>query len=175
MPAITRGAAAWRTAPITLAAAVGLAACGPRPDLAQDRAELLKLHEVQRTAHLERRADLLVASFADTFYSIASGKVDTPSQAASETRFQAYFNRSTILVWDDRVPPVIRVSSDGQMAYIIVQKEVRVTEPDSDGVPRETHTTYAWLETYEKEQGVWRLHAIASTDHPNPPDHSTED
>lgn len=175
MPAVACGAAARRLALPALVVSVGLAACGPHPDLAQDRAALLRLHEVQRQAHLARRADLLVATFADTFYSVASGEVDTPSHAASMKRFQAYFDRSTFLAWDDRVPPIIRISPDGQMAYVIVRKEVRVTQPDGAGVPRAIHTTYAWLETYEKNQGVWRLHAIASTDHPNPPHPPTED
>lgn len=152
-----------------------LVACATRPDLAQDRTELLRLHDLQRQAHYERRADLLVATFADTFYSISRGEVILPSRETSLRTFQSYFDRSTFLEWDDREPPVIRISPDGRMAYIIVQKEVRVSMTDSAGSPQTTHTSYAWLETYEKDQGVWRLHAIASTDHANSPVQPPED
>lgn len=152
-----------------------LAACATHPDLAADRAELLRIHDLHRQAHVERRADLLVSTFADTFRSISGGTVDAPTRADSRERFQAYFDRSTFLAWDDLAAPIIRISPDGRMAYVIVQKEVRVTTPDGSGAVSEAHTEYAWLEVYEKDDGVWRLHAIASTDHPGSPANATED
>lgn len=103
-----------------------VAACsktaGREADRAADHAELLRLHEEARTAHLEKNADLLV-----------------------------------------------RISPDGRMAYVIVQKSVRLTSPDSSGVARSEHTLFAWLEVYEKQAGKWTLMAVASTDRPGTP------
>ena len=63
---------------------IALLACtSSRGELAADHEALLRLHEEQRTAHLERNAALLTGSFADTFYSINRGRVSTPSRAAS--------------------------------------------------------------------------------------------
>ena len=70
----------------------------------------------------------------------------------------------TIQEWDDLAPPHIRVSPDGQMAYVVVQKSVRLTAPDSAGVPEAEHTIFAWVEFYEKRNGRWTLTAVASTD-----------
>ena len=145
---------------------LSLVACRPRPDPAGDRAALLRLHELAQTAHLEKRADLLVASFADSLLNISRGLVTSRTIAENRARFQAYFDRSTFLEWADLAPPLIRISPDGQMAYVIVQKQVRLTAPDSAGVPRPEHTIYAWVELYEKRGGRWRLMAVASTDRP---------
>jgi hypothetical protein len=145
---------------------LSLGACDPRPDLGADRAALLRLHELAQTAHLGKRADLLVASFADSFLNISRGVVTLRPPEESRVRLQAYFDRSTFLEWADLAPPIIRISPDGQMAYVIVQKRVRLTAPDSAGVPRPNHTIFAWVELYEKRGGRWTLMAVASTDRP---------
>ena len=58
-----------------------LAACAPRTDLSADRAELLRLHEQARTAHLGKQPDLMVASFADTLLDISGGLVSPRTRA----------------------------------------------------------------------------------------------
>jgi hypothetical protein len=143
-----------------------LGACSPRPDLEADRAALLRMHALAQTAHLDKRPDLLVASFADSFLDISRGAVTVRTPAESRARFQAYFARSTFLEWADLAPPVIRISPEGQMAYVIVQKRVRLSALDSTGKPQPEHTIFAWVELYEKRGGRWTLMAVASTDRP---------
>lgn len=152
--------------PQRLLLGLSLCACGPQPNLAADHAVLLRMHELGQTAHLEKRADLLVASFADSMLNIARGEVTVRSPEQARVRFQAYFDRSTFQEWADIAPPRIRISPDGQMAYVIVQKSVRLTAPDSLGVPQPEHTQFAWVEMYEKRAGRWILMAVASTDRP---------
>jgi hypothetical protein len=156
----------YRNLPFHLLLLLGLTACGAGPDLAADRAELLRMHELGRTAHLEKRADLLVASFADSFLNISRGAVALRGPKESQTRFQAYLDRSSFQEWDDLASPLIRISPDGQMAYKVVQKSVRLVAPDSAGVPRPEHTIFAWVELYEKRDGKWTLMGVASTDRP---------
>lgn len=146
-----------------------LTACGsPSGSTDADRAELLRLHEVARTAHLEKRADLMVGAWDDSVRFVARGEVATNSPAATRTRMQAYFDRSTFQAWDDIVPPLLRISPDGRMAYKIVQKRVRLTAPDSSGRPVAEDVVYAWVEIFEKPQDRWILMAVASTDRPGP-------
>jgi hypothetical protein len=145
---------------------VTLGACAPRPDTDADRAAILRLLAMAQTAHLDKRADLLVASFADSFLNISRGAVSAHTREEYRARFQAYFDRSRFLEWADLALPIIRISPDGQMAYVIVQKRVRVSAMDSVGVPRLEHTVFAWLEVYQKQAGQWTLMALASTDRP---------
>ena len=151
-----------------LAALALLVGCAPGPDLERDRAELLRLHDVARTAHLDKRADLMVASFDDSLRSVARGEVTIASQAENQARMQAYFDRSTFQAWDDIEPPVLRISPDGRMAWKIVRKRVRLTAPDSAGRPVAEDVVFAWVEIYEKPRDRWILKAVASTDRPGP-------
>lgn len=154
---------------LSLAPLVLLAACGASsPDLARDRATLLRLHEAARTAHLGKRADLMVASFHDSLRSIARGEVKIASPAENRARLQAYFDRSTFQAWDDIAPPLLRISPDGRMAWKLVRKRVRLTAPDSAGRDVAADVVYAWVEIYEKPEDRWVLMAVASTDRPGP-------
>jgi hypothetical protein len=143
-----------------------LAACAQRTEVAADRAELLRLHEQARTAHLDKRPDLMVASFADTVLDIAGGIVSPRTRDENRVRFQRYFDRVSFRQWDDIAPPRIRISPDGQMAYVVVQKSVRLTLQAGAGAAGTEHTVFAWVEIYEKRAGRWTLTAVASTDRP---------
>jgi hypothetical protein len=143
---------------------LGISACRPAVDLAADRAELLRLHDQARTAHLEERVDLM--AFPESLMQVSRGAVTVRSAAENEERFRAYFGRSTFQEWDDIAPPLIRISPDGRMAYVVVQKRVRLTAPDSAGIPRPEHVVFAWVEIYEKRAGRWTLTLVASTDRP---------
>ncbi len=145
---------------------LSLGACDPPPDPEADRAALLQLHGLAQTAHLDKRADLLVASFADSFLNISRGAVMSGTPEEYRVRFQAYFDRSTFVEWADLEPPLIRISPDGHMAYVVVRKRVRLSAVDSAGASRQEHTVFAWLEVYEKRGGRWTLMALASTDRP---------
>ncbi|HUR95480.1 MAG TPA: nuclear transport factor 2 family protein [Gemmatimonadales bacterium] len=137
-----------------------------RADLAADRAELLRLHEGARRAHLERRADWMVREWSDSLVSVNHGRVSVTRPADGQPRFQEYFDAVDFQAWDDIVPPRIRISPDGQMAYAIVEKRVHLTPRDSSGATPE-RTRFAWMSVYEKQGGRWRLAAIASTDRPD--------
>lgn len=146
--------------------AAGCARGGERAsvDLAAERAELLRLHAVERDTHLGKDAARLVSMFSEDFRNVARGEVTQPSAEESRSRLQAYFDRSTFLAWDDLEPPVARLSQDGTMAYVIVRKLVHVRAPDSTGTPVEERTVFAWTETWEKRNGEWKLTSVTSTD-----------
>lgn len=129
--------------------------------------ELMQLQQQARAAHFGKDAKLLVSMFADDFINIGAGKISRPTREESQNRFQAYFDRSEFLEWDDISPPIIRVSQDASMAYVIVHKRVRLKAKNEQGVLEEAATIFAWTETYEKQDGKWTLTAVASTNEPS--------
>ena len=163
--------------PLALLLACAPPASEPRPAASEqtadsaaraaDRAALLRLHEQARRAHFEDRADLLVASHADSVFSLSRGEVSVSRPADARTMFQEYFDQVTFQMWDDVVPPRIRISPDGQMAYVVVEKRVHLTAPGRNGATQAERVRYAWLSVYEKVGGQWRLSAIASTERPD--------
>lgn len=62
---------------------------------------------------------------------------------------------------------LVGLSPDGQMAYVVVEKRVHVTEPGPGGSTRAERVRDAWLSVYEKRSGMWQLTAIASTERPD--------
>jgi uncharacterized protein (TIGR02246 family) len=160
---------------LLLLASLGCATSGQRPsstserqnpDRAADRAELLRLHQRARDAHLQHRADWLVSEWTDSLFSVSGGRVSVGNKERGRAGFQKYLDAVEFQAWDDIVPPRIRISPDGQMAYVIVEKRVHLTLKDST-VNEAERVRYAWMSVYEKQDGRWRLAAIASTDRPD--------
>jgi ketosteroid isomerase-like protein len=134
-----------------------------------DSLALVRMQERGREAHLARRADWLVAGQADSLISVSRGGVSISPRERVRANFQPYLDASTFQAWDDIVPPRIRISADGQMAYVVVQKRVHLTSRDSTGAVQAERTRFAWMSVYEKQGGEWRMTAIASTDRPDSP------
>ncbi|MBV6506774.1 MAG: hypothetical protein ILNGONEN_02358 [Syntrophorhabdaceae bacterium] len=125
--------------------------------------ELLEMQRQGRAAHFAKDAKLLVAAFADDFISIDAGKITRPAREESRKRMQAYFDRSEFLEWDDISSPIVRVSQDASMAYVIVHKRVRLKAKNDKGELEEETTVFAWTETYEKQNDKWTLTSVTST------------
>jgi hypothetical protein len=128
--------------------------------------ELLELQKQARVAHFTRNAKLLVSTFADDFTSISGGKIGKPSREKSLARFQEYLDSSTFIEWDDITPPVIKVSDDATLGYVLVHKKVRLTAKNAAGEDEEETEIFAWMETYQKIKGEWKLTAVVSTNTP---------
>lgn len=128
--------------------------------------QLLELHKQARIAHFNRDSKLLVSSFADDFTNIAGGKISKPTREASLNRFQNYLNNSTFLEWDDITPPVIKVSDDATLGYVLVHKKVRLLAKNEAGKEEEETEIFAWISVYRKIKGEWKLTAIVSTNTP---------
>ena len=128
--------------------------------------ELLRLHYQDRAAHFNKDAGHIYSQFADEYFSLANGRLRSPNREAGQKGMQAYFDASTFLEWDDIDPPVIRVSDDGSMAYVLVHKKVRLIEKDEAGKPREETEIFAWTTTYRKLAGKWKITSVTSTNTP---------
>lgn len=134
---------------------------------AADSLALLRLQERGREAHLAKRADWLVEGQADSLISVSGGRVSVNPRERVRANFQPYLDASTFQAWDDIVPPRIRISADGRMAYVIVEKRVHLTSRTPSGATETERTRFAWMSVYEKQGGAWRMVAIASTDRPD--------
>jgi hypothetical protein len=63
-------------------------------------------------------------------------------------------------------PPIVRVSQDGTLGWVITRTRVRRTQKDAAGAETETRFVYAGITTYEKRDGRWRRVANVSTFEP---------
>ena len=132
-------------------------------DLEKAKAELLKLHQMDRQAHFKTGPDLLLSHHPEEFIAVSQGKVSRRQKADTRNTFETYFKDATYHEWDDLEPPIVRVSNDGSMGWIITRLKVRRTQKDATGVEREQKFVYAGIMTYQKHDGKWIKVANVST------------
>jgi hypothetical protein len=132
-------------------------------DLAGEVEQLLRIHESDRRAHFETNAKRLMEHAADEFVSVSNGKIQRPTRAESLQFFEEYFKGAKYYEWDDLEPPIVRVSDDASMAWMIVRTRVRRVQTQSDGKAAERRFVYAGIMAYEKKGGRWIRVANVST------------
>jgi hypothetical protein len=136
----------------------------PNRDFEQEKAELLEIHAKDRQAHFGRDVGLLLSSSADQFISVSNGEIHRSTLAEQRAFFTNYFTGATYYEWDDLEPPIVRVSGDASMAWMIVRTKVRrATRLEGSEEEREIEFIYAGIMTYEKQNGRWARVANVST------------
>lgn len=128
------------------------------PARVADMAEILRMHEEQKTAHLTYNAELFVGDHPEQPISVSRGNVSRSTREQALARVRKYFSTFKFIEWEDIDPPIIKISGDGTMATKIVRKRVRGTYKDDNGKQVAEHVIYAWLEVLEKIDGKWPSH-----------------
>ncbi len=119
--------------------------------------------ELDRRAHYETDANLLVQHLADTLVSVASGEVQFETREQAASFFASYFEGAVYHAWDDLTPPIVRVSADARMAWVARKVRVDREEPTGDGGTRRRQFVAAWIATYERRGDDWLMTSVAST------------
>lgn len=143
-------------------ATLAVAADDGAPDLAADKAAILKLHMLDREGHLRSDAELIAAPLAPKLDEIVDGHIRTMTRDEAKQQFEQYLKAVKFTKWEDAADPVLKISSDGQMAWMIVETKAEVASLDH---PDEKHDfSNSSIQTFEKGQdGSWHMTAIAAT------------
>lgn len=139
----------------------------PPVDLEAAKAGLLALHQADRHAHFSHDVGALLANAPPEFIYVRDGKVERQSREELRQQFEEYFRGAEFSAWDDLEPPIIRVSADGQMGWMIVRVRIAYTQTDSAGKKTAEQSVMAWMSTYEKRDGKWLGVANITTVEPN--------
>jgi len=139
----------------------------PDADAERARAELLTLHQADRRAHFSHDIGALLATLPAELIYVREGKVEHQSKEQLRHRFEEYFRGAEFSAWDDLEPPIIHVSPDGQMGWMILRVKVAYTQTDPGGKKTGEQTVMAWMSAYEKRDGKWLHVANITTVEPN--------
>ena len=129
----------------------------------QAEAELLTLHKEERKAHFDHNITFLVSHVAPHMLDVRDGRVNRVSPDSVREKFVQYFKNSHFSAWDDVEPPVVHVSADGTVAWMILHVRIAYATTDSSGKTTNEDTEGAWMSTYEKQNGTWIMTAVTST------------
>ncbi len=123
----------------------------------------MRLHKSHREAHFKTDVDALLANSPEETISVSRGKISRSSKDDARKRFTGYFRDAKYYEWDDAEEPIIRVSNDGSMGWMITRTRVRRVQKDAAGAEKEEKFVYAGIMTYEKRDGRWVRVANVST------------
>jgi len=152
--------------PFLICALTAVADEKPRPvvDPEEQKKELLELHRKDRRAHFENNAQLALSDqVEDGFIYVRNGAIARRKKSDFQKNVEGYFKNAKYYEWDDLEPPIVRISNDGSMAWMIVRVRVRRTQPNPSGKDVEERFIYAGITTYEKRDGKWLKVANVST------------
>lgn len=140
-----------------LGTSVLLASCGSTNIASQPeaRAKLLALHEEVMRAHRESNADLLLRSDAADFISANRGQVTQPTLDERRAGLGQYLGTTRFAEYIDVVPPVVRVSKDGTLGWVIVQVRAAGVQTTQERGSQPLAFESAWIELYERRGGNW--------------------
>ncbi len=117
--------------------------------------ELLAVHETGKLAHVTTDVDQLLANAGETFVSVSNGKISKQTRIDTKNFFTNYFDNATYQKYDDLEDPIVRVSKDGTLGWIISRLHVRRTQMGVDGVATEREFVYAGIMLFEKKDDRW--------------------
>jgi len=135
-------------------------------NLEREKAELLRLHRSAREAHFKTDVEMLFENSPEEMISVSRGKISRPGKAEGRKMFAEYFRGAKYYEWDDAEEPIISISKDASMAWMITRIRVRRVQRDAAGAEREEKFVYAGIMTYEKRDGRWVRVANVSTFEP---------
>jgi len=115
-----------------------------------DKKALLALHQEILDAHKNIGLEAWLDKGVAPYVSANRGVISYPSVEDRKTRFRSYIGSTTFIYYRDMVPPIVRVSTDGTLGWVIVQVQAQ-------GVRAGKNYSFqsAWIELYEKRAGQW--------------------
>jgi hypothetical protein len=106
-------------------------------------------------AHRESNVDLLMKSEAPETVSVGRGQITRPTLDERRTRFAQYLGSTRFAEYADVVPPIVKVSDDGSLGWVVVQVRASGTQVNELGGSEPLEFESAWIELYERREGRW--------------------
>ena len=133
-----------------------LATASPSLCLAATDAErLAALHQKVIRAHQESNVELLLEDGSEEYVVAGRGEVSRPTIAERRARLGSYLERTRFSEYRDLREPVVTVSADGTLGWVVVQVHAVGEQTGADGETHPVEFTSAWIELYEKRDGRW--------------------
>jgi len=77
-------------------------------------------------------------------------------------RRAAYLQDASFTTYRDLRDPIVRISDDGLLGWLIAEVEIEGTATGPDGTRQGFRDAWAWVELYERTNAGWRLTGNAS-------------
>jgi hypothetical protein len=139
----------------------------PPESLMTGEQKLLRLHRIIMDDHLFGRTQQMTRNQGDSMTIVSDGEVYTVSSDEAGAMLERIMASRDYFVYDDLIRPLVSISEDGTSGWLIAQVAGEGIHYDEDRKPAgPLEFVSSWVELYEKVEGEWRRHGIASTFRP---------
>ncbi|MDJ0916878.1 MAG: hypothetical protein QNJ05_03875 [Woeseiaceae bacterium] len=121
-----------------------------------DIATLKAMHENVLEFHRQGKLEAWLAQEADVVVSANRGQVSFSSADERRARREPYLSSTTFDVYRDLREPVVKVSDDGTLGWVIAEVEMKGSSLSESGERVAFEAVWAWIELYEKQGGAWK-------------------
>jgi hypothetical protein len=122
---------------------------------ATKESELLILHQKALDAHLKSDIAMLLEDESDDYVVVSDGEVSNPSKKERESFLGPYLRATRFESYKDLIPPIIQISEDQNLGWVIAQVSAKGIQKKADGSEGKLEFVCAWIELYEKRNGRW--------------------
>ncbi|HEY7368934.1 MAG TPA: hypothetical protein VIA29_03540 [Thermoanaerobaculia bacterium] len=136
------------------AAALFATAAGPT-GRADDATRLRALHAKVMEAHRKGEVAMILADDSADNVVVSRGEVLRPTLEERRARLGPYLSSTRFEEYVDVIEPIVKVSSDGTLGWVIVQVRAKGTTTAPDGAKTPVEFVSGWIELYEKRDGTW--------------------
>ena len=137
--------------------------CNQKIDIEKEKVEIRKVLSDGYAALVNKDIDALLSSDTQESYGVTRGKITKNTQEDSRKDFEAQFKNGKYSDVNDIIEPIIKISTDGKMAWVIAQTSFTFISIDSNGLEKSYNMVDAYLQILVKEKDKWLLSDIAQT------------
>lgn len=125
--------------------------------LAESDVEALRaLHAKVMRAHVESNVELILEDDATEYVVAGRGEISRPTLQDRRNRLGPYLRSIAFQEYRDLVEPIVSVSADGTLGWVVVQIQARGVRTTESGAKEPAEYVSAWIELYQKQGGRWR-------------------
>lgn len=121
----------------------------------QEKARLLQLHRAALQAHLEKDAVAFLAPLGSEWYDVRAAGIRLRTKEEERPVIEEYLRRTHFAHIREITPPIIHLSTDASMAWMIGEIRVQASQEVAHGEERDYSFRYTWVSIYEKHEGEW--------------------
>ena len=121
----------------------------------QEKARLLQLHRAAMQAHLEKDAGTWLAPYGSEWYDVRATGIRLLTKEEELPAIEEYLRRTHFADIREITPPIIHLSTDASMAWMIAEIRVQATQEVAHEEERDHSLRATWVAIYEKHEGEW--------------------
>ena len=117
--------------------------------------QLLALHQKALEAHMKSDIAMLLEDESEDYVVVSNGEVSSPTKKEREAFLGPYLRATRFESYKDLIPPIVHLSPDGKLGWVIAQISAKGVQKKADGTDGKLEFICAWIELYENRNGRW--------------------